>query len=557
MRKKWKNVAACIVAFTMVFGNNVLIVRAEGDETEEISSEVVQDTMPAEGDASDTEDGTDEVKITEQEGEEESERKSMEEPEPEDIEKTEEPEQNPAVSDENQPMQPDSVPENNEAIEEKSIAPMADDEDSPYWIEADSDCAWEDWEEMYCGQKQTLTVQLFDWRQKEELTVQGATFEWSLQEEPEDPDEPVVKPGDIIEIAPNANKCTITAKAEGTARIRVVAKQGGNERSARTIYINVSKNTTSYVFNIEEIYAHPGDVLSVNDFSPKLVKYENGRLIGTIAPKKLVFVVEPDDSEFASRFTYNSNGTLTVKAEPDLKDIYEIFYSVGMEAYVSDEPGLCYTAWNGASVHYAAGKWKTKKKATVYNPKTQTLRCTICGRNESRQTGSRLVPQIKPNATAVTLKVKQSTKKFRVTLAAGDSVKSWKSSNKKIAAVSGKANGTCTIKAGKKTGAAKITIKTAAGAVKTIKVKVQKGKVTTSSIKQVPKKITVRRGRTYKLAPSIQPITSTDKIKYSSANKKIATVSGKGVIKGKKAGKTKITVKSGKKKVSCTVVVKK
>lgn len=47
------------------------------------------------------------------------------------------------------------------------------------------------------------------------------------------------------------------------------------------------------------------------------------------------------------------------------------------------------------------------------------------------------------------------------------------------------------------------------------------------------------------------------KIKWKSSNKKIATVSKKGKVKGLKAGKVVITAKSGKKSLKCKVVVKK
>ena len=45
-------------------------------------------------------------------------------------------------------------------------------------------------------------------------------------------------------------------------------------------------------------------------------------------------------------------------------------------------------------------------------------------------------------------------------------------------------------------------------------------------------------------------------VKWSSSNKKVATVSSSGVVQGKKAGKATITAKAGKKKYSCKVTVK-
>ena len=47
-----------------------------------------------------------------------------------------------------------------------------------------------------------------------------------------------------------------------------------------------------------------------------------------------------------------------------------------------------------------------------------------------------------------------------------------------------------------------------------------------------------------------------DKVTYKSSNKKIATVSKKGVIKGKKKGTATITIKSGKVTKKCKVKVK-
>lgn len=47
------------------------------------------------------------------------------------------------------------------------------------------------------------------------------------------------------------------------------------------------------------------------------------------------------------------------------------------------------------------------------------------------------------------------------------------------------------------------------------------------------------------------------KIKWSSSNKKVATVTKKGKVKGKKVGKATITAKVGKKKYKCKINVKK
>lgn len=47
-----------------------------------------------------------------------------------------------------------------------------------------------------------------------------------------------------------------------------------------------------------------------------------------------------------------------------------------------------------------------------------------------------------------------------------------------------------------------------------------------------------------------------NKVKWSSSNRKMATVSSKGKVKGKKAGKVTITAKVGKKKYKCRILVK-
>ena len=199
--------------------------------------------------------------------------------------------------------------------------------------------------------------------------------------------------------------------------------------------------------------------------------------------------------------------------------------------------------------------WKRTAAATVFKPEVQTRKCSACNKSETRNVGKKLAPKATLNASTVTLKVKQSTSRLKVTgLAKGDSVKSWKSSNSKIFTVRGKSNGTCKI-TGKKRGTAKLQITLASGLKKTVKVRVQTAAVKTSKI-TVSKNVTVKKGKRVTLKPVVTPFTSRQKVTYTSSNKKIATVSSKGVVTGKKKGTVKITGKSGSKSVKVTVKVK-
>lgn len=127
---------------------------------------------------------------------------------------------------------------------------------------------------------------------------------------------------------------------------------------------------------------------------------------------------------------------------------------------------------------------------------------------------------------------------------------SWKSSNTKVATVKG---GKVTAKA---KGTATITVITVDGAKKAI-CKVTVGKVQAKMI-TLKKTATIRQGNKLTLKPIITPKNTDPKtITWTSSNKKIATVSSKGVVKGINTGKATITAKTWNgKKSKCTVTVK-
>lgn len=108
--------------------------------------------------------------------------------------------------------------------------------------------------------------------------------------------------------------------------------------------------------------------------------------------------------------------------------------------------------------------WKTTKSATVSRPGTKARTCSVC-KKKTTATISKLKPTIKVSAKNVTLKKNQSKTIKVYGLAKGDAVKSWKSSNSKIAAVTSKGKITA-----KKKGKATITVTLKSG--KTAKISV-------------------------------------------------------------------------------------
>ena len=226
--------------------------------------------------------------------------------------------------------------------------------------------------------------------------------------------------------------------------------------------------------------------------------------------------------------------------------------ATGVKTYTCTVCGKTKTETIAKSTKHKFGKWTKVSDATVFAKQKQKRICSICGKTEKRDYGNKLKATIKLNITSITLQQKQTTKAVKVTMAKGDSVKSWTSNNKKVATVD--KNGT--IKAQKKNGTAKITVTLKSGKKATVTVKVQSKKITTSKITGLKSKVTLKKGKKLTLKPVISPATSQDKITYTTSKNSVATVSSKGVITAKKKGTAKITVKSGKKSYVVTVTVK-
>ena len=201
--------------------------------------------------------------------------------------------------------------------------------------------------------------------------------------------------------------------------------------------------------------------------------------------------------------------------------------------------------------------------ATVFKAgKKEGSHCKVCGKVLRKQiTVAKLKPTISLTTSSLKMKAGQSTTAFKAAgLAKGDYVTKVTSGNTGIVKVSSVTKkGTFRLTAGKKAGSTTVKVILASKKSASFKVTVQRRVVKTSKITVSTKSVTLKKGTTYrKLASSVKvtPVTSQEKVTYTSSNKKIVTVTSGGVIKGLKKGTATIIIRSGSKRTTCKVTVK-
>ena len=205
--------------------------------------------------------------------------------------------------------------------------------------------------------------------------------------------------------------------------------------------------------------------------------------------------------------------------------------------------------------------WKTIKP--TYKEKGRKYKeCQKCKLVTKTEILEKEKPVLSMNVQAnktILLKLKQTFNAKVTRMANGDKVSSWKSSNTKVATIT--SNGKITAR---KSGTTTITVKLKSGITSSFKVKVQKTNVAATSItvlnKDTKKKITgivtLKLKKKLALAVSLAPLTCKQKVTFISSDKKIASVTSKGVITARKKGTVTITVKAGKKAIRFKIKVK-
>ena len=180
---------------------------------------------------------------------------------------------------------------------------------------------------------------------------------------------------------------------------------------------------------------------------------------------------------------------------------------------------------------------------------TEGKKCSVCGEILEAQKTTPALPIL---VAKVTVSAKNSVKvaagkkvQLQVKTApsnADNSAVTWKSSNTKVATVNAKGVVTMKKNAGGKAVVITATAKDGSKVYGSIKLTCMKGYVKKITISG---KKTVKKGKTLKLKANVTASGKANKsVVWRSSNTKVATVSSKGVVKGKKKGTVTITVRS-------------
>ncbi len=278
---------------------------------------------------------------------------------------------------------------------------------------------------------------------------------------------------------------------------------------------------------------------------------------------------KPDENQGGTGNNQTGTGNSQTGGNQNTTDV-KLTLSVAKTSILRNETTTC-TVTGQTAVTYTSGNpavATVDAKGVVTGKSAGTAVITAAyGKSTASVTITVVEPTVKWNVSYKTvplqLKNKKKANKTKVLqpigLQEGDAIAGYTSSKKKVAVVKMNASGKLTITP-KKVGKTKITVTTKYGATATFTLKVQKGavklkKITVDNVKK--NKVTMKKGSTFKLLVTKNFITALDKVTYKSSNKKIVTVSKSGVLKAKKNGKAKITVKCGKKTKKITVTVTK
>ncbi len=364
----------------------------------------------------------------------------------------------------------------------------------------------------------------------------------------------------------------VTAKAAGTAMITVKTANGKTDTCTVTVTakqptgVTLNKTTLSLDKGASETLTAtiaPADVdadqkaLTWSSSDANIASVDNNGTVTAKATGTATITVKTVNGKTAACTVTVIGGVQPVKVTSVTLDKASLSLTVGKSQQLTatiapanaTNKGL---SWKSNDTKIAevdaAGKVTAKKAGTatitVTSADGPTATCKV-----TVKAAAIAVKKVSIGKTKLTLGVKEKfALKATVSPSNATSKKvTWKSDKKSVATVSSKG-----VVTAKKAGTAKVTA-TAGGKKATCKITVKKApsKITLKETKK-----TIKKGKTYQLKVKLPKNTASNKITYTTSNKKVATVSASGKVKGVKKGKATITAKTfnGKKaRVKITV----
>lgn len=373
----------------------------------------------------------------------------------------------------------------------------------------------------------------------------------------------------------------------GTIKIYVKGKNGYLSSDCKVTVVSdkvvsesITVSKTSLTLNPNETYQLSASILPENSNtfnkviwatkSKNITVSSDGLVTALAAGTAVVYARSSEYDSLNNDYPYNHEATCTITVN-------------GVTPTTPSQPQIVSSiSLNKNSMDILAGKTSSDLKATsntnVSWTSNNTNICTVDGNGTitALREGSAIITasttdgktssctinvygnKITLNANSFNLQKGKSTSALCIASSniSEDTIASVTSSNSKILKAS-LSNGSITLK-GLKVSNSKVNVIVTmkSGATATCKVKVVKDKVTVSKLKLSQTKLTMKKGEAFTLSISATPISTTDKITWSSSNKKIATINKNGKIVAKKKGTVTITAKAASgKKVSCKVKI--
>ncbi|MEE1319942.1 MAG: Ig-like domain-containing protein [Acutalibacteraceae bacterium] len=407
-------------------------------------------------------------------------------------------------------------------------------------------------------------------------TYKGRTYQFKAKVGPENATFPELKwTSSDTKVAKVDSNGLVTAVGKGKAVITCSSVDNPMIRDSHTVKVYVyptgvklnTKSTSVYEGKTKQLTA----TVSPADASNKNVKWTSSDTkIATVSSTGLVKAKKPGTVYITCT---TERGGFTARCKIKVLDFVSV-KSVKLNKTsltIDDSKTYKFTATVSPSNASEKGlKWKSSDPKTVYvnskgvieamKPGKATITCTTV---DGAKTAKCVVTVKKVVPTKVTLNKKSvnigynKTYQLKATVSpsyATDKSVKWKSSDSSIVYVNSKG-----VVQGMKPGKSAVITCTTVSGKKIAQCTVKVNPVKVKSIKLSKSEVTLGKGSTLTLKPTISPSNATNKsVVWRSSNTSVATVSSKGVVKGTGNGKAVITctTNDGSFTAKCTVTVK-